>query len=128
MLRSERFWILLLALTAFLAGGAGGVVMGRQMAPTVEIGPFADFEALFTARFSLDEQEQRDLRYILGRYHAEVEALEAKQVALREDELAQIGATWRERIRTWVLSPEERDIFDQLVAGLVPEPLAESTP
>ena len=117
MLGSERLWILLLALTAFLAGGAGGILMGRRMAPRVEVGPFADFEARFVETFSLDEEKRRDLHYILDRYHAEVEAEESEQVALLEDKLGQIGAKWRDRIRTWILSPEERDVFDRLVAA-----------
>ena len=120
MLSSERLWILLLALTAFLAGGAGGVLVGRQMAPVVERGPFADFEERFATTFSLDDTERRDLRYILDRYHADVEALEASRAAELEDQLAEIGARWRDRIRNWVLSPEERRTFDRLVAGLEP--------
>ena len=85
------------------AGGAGGVLVGRQMAPVVERGPFADFEERFATTFSLDDTERRDLRYILDRYHAEVEAEEAGQASTIQAELEQIGAKWRERIRAWIL-------------------------
>lgn len=117
MLQSERLWILLLALTAFLAGAAGGILVGRQMAPTVEAGHFSDFEVRFASAFSLDDQARRDLRYILDRYHAEVEALEAGEAWRLADELEEIGLRWRERIRTWILSPDQRADFDRLVAG-----------
>ena len=117
MLQSERLWILLLALTAFLAGGAGGILVGRELAPVVERGPFADYENLLSDSFSLDEAARRDLRYILERYHAEVEACEADRAALFEDELEEIGARWRERIRTWILTPDQRQTFDRLIAG-----------
>ena len=117
MLGSERLWILLLALTAFLAGGAGGLLVGRRMAPSPQVGPFADFEARFADTFSLNEEERRDLHYILDRYHAEVESAEADLVVLLEGKLEQIGMKCRERIRTWVLSPDEREVFDRLVAA-----------
>ena len=60
---STRLWILVLALTSFLAGSAAGLLLGRRLAPpAVERGPFSDYAALLVTRFDLEPE--RALRVV----------------------------------------------------------------
>jgi hypothetical protein len=53
---SERFWVLLLTLTAFGAGVAAGVLLTLRRMPVPDTRPFAAYEARLTETFDLDER------------------------------------------------------------------------
>jgi uncharacterized membrane protein len=125
-MESERLWIALLAVVSFLAGGAGGMLLGIRMDPPGEPAPFEAFEARFAEAFDLEPQQRRDLRFILGRYRDDLEGLKERGLADREDELVQIGRTYQQLIRKWVLTEESHDEYDAMIAGAWPP--AHSTP
>jgi len=117
---SERLWILVLAAVSFLAGAAGGILYAVQLDPPRSSGPFAAYEEAFAEVFDLDRRRARDLHAVLDRYHGDLEELKARAVRDLEPELVQLGHTCRERIRKYVLAPDELDEFDRLCGGLVP--------
>lgn len=120
-----RLWILLLVVTSFLAGGAGGVLLGLSMRPPAETpGAFADYEALLVERFDLSEERARGLRVVLDQYQRRVERLKARNDAELEPELAKLGLTFRSVVRDTVLPPDRREEFSRLSEGL----LATATP
>lgn len=117
-MRSERLWILILALTSFCAGLAGGVLLGLGRAPAAETGPFLAYETRMREAFGLDEERMRHLRYILDRYQDKIEGLKERNIAALDDELVEEGETHRELIRTWVVPEHRRQEFDLWVEGL----------
>lgn len=110
---STRLWILLLALTSFLAGSAGGLLAGTRLAPPApERGPFSDYAALLVARFDLEPDRERRLRAVLELYHRDLEELKSRHVAEAEPELIRLGEACRQRIRDYVLPSEQQAAFD----------------
>lgn len=118
MIGSERFWIVLLALVAFLAGAAAGVLWAIDRAPVRERLPLDGYEDRLALEFGLDPEQRQDLRTILNLYHADIEDLKVRQMGGAEADLVKLGLTCRDRIRKWVLSPEERARFDRLTASV----------
>ncbi|MEW6072752.1 MAG: hypothetical protein AB1726_09205 [Planctomycetota bacterium] len=116
---SERLWIAILAAVCFLAGGAGGVLVGLEL-PRPEPGPFAAFEERLAATFDLRRHERRVLRLALVQYRDEIEELKDRNVADCEAELVALGRECAGRIRQYVLPPERRAEFDTRIAGLWP--------
>lgn len=114
---SERFWIVVLALTSFLVGLAAGFLVSLRRHPLVEPSPFAAYEARLVERFELDEERTRWLRRILASYDEDLEALKARHVRDMEDEFVEVGLACRDRIRRWVIPEERRQEFDRLAAG-----------
>jgi hypothetical protein len=111
---STRLWILLLALTSFLAGAAGGLLAGSRLAPPpAEAGPFSDYAALLVARFDLEPDRERRLKAVLELYHRDLEELKSRHVAEAEPELIRLGESCRQRIRDYVLPPGQQSVFDQ---------------
>ncbi len=121
---SERFWIVLLAGTSFLAGLAGGVLLSfsLRLSPEPEPVRFAAYEARMVGTFQLDEKRERLLHLALASYDEEVEGLKARTLRELEPELAELGRTCRERIRHYVIPVERRVEFDRRAAGGSPEP------
>lgn len=117
-MRSERFWVVVLALTAFCAGLAGGVLLSFRRATGQEAGPFGAYEQRMIAAFDLDDERVNSLRYILRKYQEKIEALKESNIAALDDELVKIGRAHRELIRTWVVPEHERQEFDLWVGGL----------
>jgi hypothetical protein len=115
---SERFWVLVLALTTFGAGLAAGVLLTLRRMPADDTRPFAAYEARLTDAFDLDERRIENLRYILGSYHDEIEGLKEQRVAELDDELVEIGRDHRALIRTQVVPEHHRQEFDLWVDGL----------
>jgi hypothetical protein len=110
---SPRLWILLLALTSFLAGSAGGLLAGTRLAPPViERGPFADYATLLVSRFDLPPDRERRLRAVLELYHRDLEELKSRHVAEAEPELIRLGEVCRQRIRDYVLPAGQQAVFD----------------
>ena len=119
-MRSERFWVLMLALTCALAGFAGGVLLSFRLHPGTQpgAGTFAGYEARMTQAFDLDEERASLLHLALASYEEDVEALKERYLRELEPELAELGRTCRERIRDHVIPDEQRPEFDRLAAGL----------
>ena len=113
---SERLWIALLAAVSFLAGGAGGMLVGLDM-PRPAPGPFAAFEEHLATTFELDARARRNLRQALIEYHEEEDRLKAKGVAVLDEELVASGRLCADRIREWVIPRTRREDFDRMVLG-----------
>jgi hypothetical protein len=116
-MKSERFWVLVLALTSFGAGFAAGILLslGRADGPS---GPFAGYEAQMVETFDLDEEHLKNLRYILESYQGEVDALKERNLAALDPELVKVGRYHRELVRTYVVPEHRRQEFDLWVGGL----------
>jgi hypothetical protein len=110
--------MVILALTSFCAGLAGGVLIGLRQAAPADTGPFVTYERRMQETFGLDEERMRHLRYILDRYQDKVEALKERNIAGLDDDLVAEGETHRELIRTWVVPEHRRQEFDLWVEGL----------
>jgi hypothetical protein len=109
---STRLWILVLALTSFLAGSAAGLILGTRLAPpAAERGPFADYAALLVARYDLEPDRTLRLRAVLELYHRDLEELKARHVTEAEPDLIRLGEACRQRIRDYVLPPEHQAAF-----------------
>lgn len=117
-MKSERLWIVILALTAFCAGLAAGVLLGLRQRPAIEPGPFAAYEARMRETFDLDDERMRHLRAILESYEDEIESLKESKIAELEDKLETEGIEHRELVRTWVVPEHRRQEFDLWVGGL----------
>ena len=112
MFRSERFWILALAGTAFCAGLAAGVFFSIGRLPMPEPRPFQTFERRMVASFDLDEERQTYLRYILNRYDRRLEELKNRSVRNFEPELVKMGREHRDLIRTHVIPKQSLREYD----------------
>jgi len=117
-MRSERVWILILALVAFSAGMAAGVLLSFRQHPAREAGPFHAFESRMIETFDLDPERVRNLRYILQDYQERIEALKERNIAALDPELVRIGETHRDLIRTWVVPERHRQEYDLWQEGL----------
>ena len=115
---SERLWVLLLAATTFCAGLAAGVLLSARVHSARAERPFDAYEAQMTAAFDLDEEQVRNLRYILQDYQEQIEALKESNIAALDPKLVKIGRDHRELIRTWVVPEHHRQQFDLWVGGL----------
>ena len=119
---SVRLWILILALTSFLAGTAGGVLGARRLTPPApERGPFADYAELLVEAHDLPRDRARNLRVILALYHDDLEELKSRQVESLEPEIVRAGLTCRRRISEFVLTEAQRTRFDGAEALPLPE-------
>jgi hypothetical protein len=116
-MNSERFWVLVLAATAFCAGLAAGVLLSFRRAPAEER-PFSSYEAQMTAAFDLDETRVTNLRYILQHYQEEIEALKERNLAALDPELVKIGQEHRALVRERVVPEHYLQQFDLWVDGL----------
>jgi hypothetical protein len=117
---STRFWIVLLAVTSFLAGMAGGVRAGIHVAPqAVERGPYDDYAAILVEANDIPPERERHLRAFLERYHRDLEDLKDRHVADAEPELNRLGEICRQRIRDYVLTETDRASFDRVARDLV---------
>jgi hypothetical protein len=126
--KSLRFWVVLLALTAFLAGVATGPwvsawVMPQERAAT--IGPFVEYERALCDRFHLAPERRAPLQAILDEYRRDLERIKDRHMAdymsSMEPDLSKLGRAYRELIRDKVLPEGQREEFNQLA-------LASSTP
>jgi hypothetical protein len=111
---STRLWIVLLAVTSFLAGLAGGILTGTRIAPrSVERGPYDDYAEMLVRSYDVAPERERHLRAFLEQYHRDLEELKARHVAGAEAELVRLGEICRQRIREYVLTEEGRAAFDR---------------
>ena len=122
MIRSERLWVCHLTGVSFLAGTAAGILWTLDRAPLREAPPFHGYEERLSRAFDLDPEQRLDLRTILNLYHAGVEELKVRQMGGVEPDLVKLGLTCRDRIKKWVLRPDERARFDELSGARASEP------
>lgn len=116
---STRLWIVLLALTSFFAGLAGGILTGTRIAPrAVERGPYDDYAEMLVRAYDVPPERARHLRAFLEQYHRDLEDLKARQAAGAEPELIRLGEICRQRIREYVLTDEGRADFDREAGDL----------
>ncbi len=113
---SLRSWIVLLAVTSFLAGLAGGLWVAEVRSPR-ESGPFASYAIRLERAFHLDRKRTHWLRTALAEYETEIEALKLRGVGPLEDELVQAGKRCNDRIREHVIPEDRRAEFDRLSGG-----------
>jgi hypothetical protein len=117
-MESERFWILILALVTFLAGLAGGVLLGGDLLRSPhEPRAFEVYEEQLVATFELDPDQTGNLRWILNRYHRDLEQLKARNLEGLEDELIRIGENSSDLIVRYVLREDQRDKFQRMAEG-----------
>jgi hypothetical protein len=115
-------WVAALALTNFLAGGAGGLLLSREIHPDYQAqGPFEDYQRTFLARFELSPERTRLFDALLRNYDKEIEdvrqeALETSMVEM-EPRLISLGLRYRDMIRNHVLPLDQRDEFDRLAVA-----------
>ena len=117
-MKSERLWVLLLALTTLCAGLAAGVLLSLRRHPLRESGPFAGYEAQMVAAFDLDEERIGNLRWILQDYEDKIDQLKEQNLAGLDAKLVKIGRDHRELIRAYVVPEHHRQEFDLWVSGL----------
>ncbi|MFT5286913.1 MAG: putative membrane protein [Planctomycetota bacterium] len=123
---SVRFWIVILVLTSFLAGGAGGVLVGLKLSPPAATpGAFADFEQLLVEHFELTGERARGLRVVLDQYQRRIENIKSRNAESLEPELAKLGLTFRGVVRDTVLPADRRDEFTRMSSGIFPSSLPE---
>lgn len=115
---SERFWVLVLALTVFCAGLATGLLLSFRSHPLQDTGRFGAYEARMTETFGLDEEQVRNLRWILQDYQEQIDGLKNENLAKLEPKLENIGRQHRDLIRTWVVPEHHRQEFDLWAGGL----------
>lgn len=127
-MRSEKFWVLVLMLTAFCAGLAAGVLLSFRRPSAAESRPFALYESQMIEAFDLDAERVENLRYILQDYQEELEALKERNIASLDPELVKIGREHRELIRTWVVPAHAHQEFDLWVGGLPVQPPDSQSP
>ena len=122
-MKSERLWVLLLAFTTFCAGVAAGVLLSlRHPVFGDDHGamqyPFSSYEQRMIDTFDLDDEQVRNLRWILRDYQEKIEALKESNIAALDGELVKIGREHRELIRAKVVPEHQLQQFDLWVGGL----------
>ena len=123
---SVRFWIVVLVLTSFLAGGAGGILVGLKLNPPAATpGAFPDFEQLLVERFELSDARARGLRVVLDQYHRRIESIKSRNASSLEPELAKLGLTFRGVVRDTILPADRREEFTRMSSGIFPSSLPE---
>jgi len=126
-----QLWIVALALTNFLAGGAGGLLLAREMRPEYRAhGSFEDYQRMFLTSFGLSPERTRLFAELMRNYDQELEDLhrEALETSMSEMEprLNSLGLRYRDMIRNHVLPVDQRDEFDRLASPL-PWPTPDAT-
>jgi len=125
--KSLRFWIVVLAVLCFVAGGAAGTLAAASFfRPAPQAGPFAQYERDLAAKFQLSPERAALLHVLMEDYRRQIERVQSSHVAdtlsAMEPELARIGRSYREQIRDKVLPPNKRAEFEDpsLVAAWTP--------
>lgn len=120
-----RIWVVILTLTAFLAGLACGPFVSRRFlepAPAAADGPFAEYERLMAQTFHLPPERAEPLRALLDQYRRDIESIKDRHLAdymsAMEPELSELGRKYRELIRDRVLPEAQRPEFDRLAREL----------
>jgi hypothetical protein len=118
-----RLWIAILALVAFVAGGATGWLLAAGgNRPQASRGPFSDYQEKFVETFQLDDERAQLLRVVLASYAKDIAEIKDRHMAEitsgMEPELAERGRYYRDLIHDKVLPEKERAQFDALALGV----------
>jgi hypothetical protein len=118
---SVRFWTLILASVAFLAGLGSGMLFAEKAHRQAQLaGTFGEFERAFVQEFQLDLERQQLLAQALDHYNRETQAIEDRYAAeyhiRMEPELRAAGLEYRTLIREQLLPEDQRPKFDRLMA------------
>jgi hypothetical protein len=121
-----RFWIGVLALTCFAAGGGAGVWFGaRAFRSEPAPGIFASYEEQLTRTFELSPERRRLLHSLLDAYRQDIDEIKdrraAESMSAMEPELTERGRYYRSLIHDKVLPEARRAEFEHL-ASLTPTP------
>jgi hypothetical protein len=124
---SPRLWVAILALVAFLAGSATGLLFASATRPQpASAGPFADYRREFAERFKLDAQRAKLFDELLLNYHREIEDVRQRALASSlsqvDTQLAKLGDRYRLVIRDHVLPEGQRAEFDAMADAWSPVP------
>jgi hypothetical protein len=116
-----RLWVVLLALTAFLAGVATGPWVSAWFMPQTRAataGPFVEYERALSERFQLSPERRVPLQALLDEYGRDLERIKDRHMAdymsSMEPDLSKLGRAYREEIRDRVLPEHQRAEFDRL--------------
>lgn len=120
-MNSLRLWVVLLALTAFLAGVATGPWVSAWFAPQARAataGPFVEYERALCERFQLPPERRIPLQAILDEYRRDLERIKDRHMAdymsSMEPDLSKLGRAYRDEIRDKVLPEHQRAEFNRL--------------
>jgi len=118
-----RLRIALLALVAFLAGAAAGVLGSRLTRAEADRGPLEDYAELLIREFDLSPERAGHLRVLLREYENEVaRVVDRERVAYNaalEPVLRPIGTEYNRIVRDLVIPPHQRARFDDLEEGVL---------
>jgi uncharacterized membrane-anchored protein YhcB (DUF1043 family) len=122
-LNNLRLWIVILALVAFIAGGATGWLIaagGRR--PVASHGAFSDYQQKLVETFQLSEERAQLLRVVLSNYEKDIAEIKDRHMADitsgMEPELSEKGRYYRDLIHDKVLPENKRPEFDALALGI----------
>ena len=128
-----RFWVVVLALVSFCAGGVGGLLLApRGGSVYADAGHFRDYEQHFVEHFELSPERADLLAHLLRRYESEFESV--RQQALErsmsdmEPELVRLGNRYRDIIRNNVLPLSQREEFTDFALAEPWSPVPEARP
>jgi hypothetical protein len=114
-----HFWTILLCLVSGLAGFAAGELRNASAVETSG-GRFKLYSDRMTVEFDLSPKREGHLRSLVELYERELEDLKSTHLSTLEPKLVKLGNTYRGRIRNYVLPPDKRRAFDELIAGDLP--------
>lgn len=122
-MNNARFWILLLAGVAFLAGMGTGILYADKTHSQARI-PTAlgEFELAFLREFQLDPERRQYLAQAIDLYNRETQEIQelyaAEYHTRMEPDLRRVGLEFRAMTRA-LLPEEQRPKFDRLMASHV---------
>jgi hypothetical protein len=124
-----RLWVVILTLTAFLAGIATGPWVSAWFMPPASaatVGPFVEYERALCDRFEISAERRAPLRAILDEYGHDLERIKDRHMAdymsSMEPDLSKLGRAYREMIRDEVLPEHQRAEFDRLALAPTQNP------
>ncbi|HPF13710.1 MAG: hypothetical protein H6829_06575 [Planctomycetes bacterium] len=116
---NQRVWILVLAGSSFLAGMAVSSLW--QGGGHSDEAPYEAFADRFERQFQLSPERSRFLRELLYFHHIAVQRIEDRHRSALDTSLGQEldaeAQRFRALIRDNVLSPDQRESYDRLLAG-----------
>lgn len=121
-MNSPRLWAVILALVAFIAGGATGwLVAAAGNRPTPARGPFSDYQEKLVETFQLSDERAQLLHVVLTNYEKDIAEIKDRHMADitsgMEPELSEKGRYYKDLIHDKVLPENRRSEFDALALG-----------
>ena len=122
-MNSLRVWAVILALVAFIAGGATGWLLAAGgNRPPPSRGPFSDYQQKLVETFQLSDERAQLLRVVLTNYEKDIAEIKDRHMADitsgMEPELSEKGRYYKDLIHDKVLPENKRSEFDALALGI----------